>query len=257
MYMNNLSFNLKNKNILITGGSGFLGDQFVNAFLKEGANVFIIDIKKPKNNKLTKFFKVDITKEKELRNVLNFFKKKKIKLDALINNAAIDYIPKKSKQNNLKLENFSSKLWDIDISVSLKGSYLCTKIFGTYMSKFKKGSILNVSSDLGIIAPDQRIYNDNFVKPVTYSVTKHGIIGLTKYTASYWGDKKIRCNAIAPGGVYNNQNTSFVKRLNKLIPLKRMAKKNEYNALVLFLCSDLSSYITGTTILADGGRSII
>ena len=257
MYMSNLSFNLKNKNILITGGSGFLGDQFVNAFLKEGANVFIIDIKKPKNNILTKFFKVDITKEKELRNVLNFFKKKKIKLDALINNAAIDYIPKKSKQNNLKLENFSSKLWDIDISVSLKGSYLCTKIFGTYMSKFKKGSILNVSSDLGIIAPDQRIYKDNFVKPVTYSVTKHGIIGLTKYTASYWGDKKIRCNAIAPGGVYNNQNTSFVKRLNKLIPLKRMAKKNEYNALVLFLCSDLSSYITGATISADGGRSII
>ena len=126
------------------------------------------------------------------------------------------------------------------------------------MSKFKKGSIVNISSDLGIIAPDQRIYKKSgFVKPVTYSVVKHGIIGLTKYTASYWGKKNIRCNAIAPGGIYNNQNISFVKKLNNLIPLGRMAQVNEYNALVLFLSSDLSSYITGSTIVADGGRSII
>ena len=123
---------------------------------------------------------------------------------------------------------------------------------------FKKGAILNVSSDLGIIAPDQRIYKKfNFVKPVTYSVTKHGIIGLTKYTASYWGEKNIRCNAIAPGGMFNNQDKLFVKKINQLIPLGRMAKKNEYNALVLFLCSDLSSYINGATISADGGRTII
>ena len=92
---------------------------------------------------------------------------------------------------------------------------------------------------------------------MTFSVIKHFLIGLTKYTASYWGGKNIRCNAIAPGGIYNNQNNSFVKKLNNLIPLGRMAKVNEYNALVLFLSSDLSSYITGTTIVADGGRSII
>lgn len=258
MYMNNLLFGLNNKNILIIGGSGFLGKQFTNAFLKEKANVFIIDIKKPKNTKLIKYFKANITKENELIKILNFFKKKKIKIDALINNAAIDYIPKKTKKNNLRLENFSNYLWDIDISVSLKGSYLCTKVFGTYMSQFKKGAILNVSSDLGIIAPDQRIYKKyNFVKPITYSVTKHGIIGLTKYTASYWGEKNIRCNAIAPGGMFNNQDKFFVKKLNQLIPLGRMARKNEYNALVLFLCSDLSSYINGATISADGGRTII
>ena len=149
-------------------------------------------------------------------------------------------------------------MWDKDISVSLKGSYLCTKVFGTYMSKFKKGSIINVSSDLGIIAPDQRIYKKSgFTKPITYSVIKHGIIGLTKYTASYWGEKNIRCNAIAPGGISNNQDSSFVKKINQLIPLGRMAKKNEYNGLILFLCSDLSSYMTGSIIVADGGRTII
>lgn len=126
------------------------------------------------------------------------------------------------------------------------------------MSKFRKGNIINISSDLGIIAPDQRIYEDsNFIKPVTYSVVKHGIIGLTKYTASYWGKRNIRCNAIAPGGIFNKQNSLFVKRINKLIPLGRMAKKREYDGLVLFLCSELSSYMTGSVIVADGGRTII
>lgn len=256
--MKKFSLNLENKNIIITGGNGFLGSQITNALLNEKANVFIIDIKKPKKIASIKYFKSDITNERELKKILTFFKSKKIKIDVLINNAAVDYPPLKSKKNNFKLEAFPNNLWDKDISVSLKGSYLCTKVFGSYMSKFKKGSIINVSSDLGIIAPDQRIYkNSGFVKPVSYSVVKHGIIGLTKYTSSYWGKKNIRCNAIAPGGIYNNQDSSFVKKITQLIPLGRMAKKNEFNGLILFLCSDLSSYITGSIIVADGGRTII
>ncbi len=255
--MKKYRFNLKNKNIIITGGSGFLGSQIVNAFLSEKANVYILDLKKPKKNS-AKYFKSDITNENDLKKILSYFKKRKIKIDVLINNAAIDYAPKKSQNQNLKLEDFPNNLWDKDISVSLKGSYLSTKIFGSYMSKKKNGIILNISSDLGIIAPDQRIYkNKNFIKPITYSVVKHGIIGLTKYTASYWAKDNIRCNAIAPGGIFNNQDNSFVKKISNLIPLGRMAKKNEYNALVLFLCSDLSSYLTGSVIVADGGRTII
>lgn len=256
--MKKISLNLKNKNIVITGGNGFLGSQITNALINEKTNVYIIDIKKPKKKTSIKYFEADITNEQDLKKILKFFKLKKIKIDVLINNAAIDYPPSKSKKNNFKLEEFSNNLWDKDISVSLKGSYLCTKVFGSYMSKFNKGSIINVSSDLGIIAPDQRIYKGTgFIKPVTYSVVKHGIIGLTKYTASYWGKKNIRCNAIAPGGIYNNQDNSFVKKINQLIPLGRMAKKNEYNGLILFLCSDLSSYMTGSVIVADGGRTII
>lgn len=256
--MKKISFNLDNKNIIITGGSGFLGSQITNALLKERANVYVIDIKKPKKKTSAKYFISDITNESDLKKILNFFKVKKIKIDVLINNAAIDYPPSKTKTNSLELETFPNTLWDKDISVSLKGSYLCTKVFGSYMSKFKNGIIINVSSDLGIIAPDQRIYKKSgFIKPVTYSVVKHGIIGLTKYTASYWGKKNIRCNAIAPGGIYNNQDSSFVKKINQLIPLGRMAKKEEYNGLILFLCSDLSSYISGSVIVADGGRTII
>jgi len=252
---------LKNKNVLITGGNGFLGKQITSAFLKQGSNIFILDLKKiePKKNKVT-FLKTDITKEIDLKKVLLFLKKKKIKIDILINGAAKDHVPNKSNKNigDTSLENFSEKVWAEDLNVGLTGSFLTTKIFGSYMASKKNGVILNISSDLGIIAPNQEIYKkSNFIKPVSYSVIKHGIIGLTKYTASYWAKKNIRCNAIAPGGIFNNQDKHFLKEIKKIIPIGRMAKKNEYNDLVLFLCSKSSSYLTGSVIISDGGRTMI
>ena len=126
------------------------------------------------------------------------------------------------------------------------------------MAKNKGGVILNISSDLGIVAPNQEIYKSSgFIKPISYSVVKHGIIGLTKYTASYWAKNNIRCNAIAPGGIFNKEDKDFVNKLKKIIPVGRMAKRNEYNDLILFLCSKSSSYITGTVIVCDGGRTLI
>ena len=251
---------LKNKKIVIAGGNGFLGKQICKAFLKQGSKVFVLDIKEPKLNKKIKFFKTDITKEIDLIKFLNILKHKKIKIDVLINCAAKDYVPNKKKQNynKLDLESFLEKRWSEDLKIGLTGSFLTTKVLGSYMAKNKKGVILNVSSDLGIIAPNQDIYKKNkFIKPVSYSVVKHGIIGLTKYTASYWAKKNIRCNAIAPGGIFNYQDKSFIEKINQLIPMGRMAKKDEYNGLVLFLCSNHSSYITGSVIVADGGRTII
>jgi len=258
--MNNKFFDLKNKNIIITGGNGFFGKQMSDAFYNQGSNVFILDTKKSKKKKKITFFKTDITKELELKKILNFFKKKKIKIDVLINSAAKDHVPRKGKKSKEKfaLENFSEKIWKEDLNVGLTGSYLSTKIFGTYMAEKKSGVILNISSDLGIIAPNQDVYKKtNFIKPVSYSVVKHGIIGLTKYTASYWAKKNVRCNAIAPGGIYNKQDVNFLNNIKKIIPVGRMAKKNEYNDLILFLCSKSSSYITGSVIVSDGGRTII
>ena len=125
------------------------------------------------------------------------------------------------------------------------------------MSKFNKGVILNVSSDLGIIAPDQRIYRESgFTKPITYSVIKSGLIGMTRYLATYWSTNGVRVNALSPGGVYEDQNDDFVKKISDLIPLGRMAKSNEYRSAVQFLCSDASSYMTGQNIVIDGGRSV-
>ena len=123
-----------------------------------------------------------------------------------------------------------------------------------------EGVILNISSDLSVIAPDQRIYQNQQVtcqvKPVTYSVIKTGLIGLTRYLATYWAEKGIRCNALSPGGVRNNQSEQFIKKIENLIPLGRMANKNEYKSAIKFLCSNASSYMTGQNIVIDGGRSV-
>ena len=148
--------------------------------------------------------------------------------------------------------------------MGLTGAMLCSKIFGFEMAKNRKGVILNISSDLGIIAPDQRIYrkkglpeNEQPVKPITYSVIKHGLIGLTKYLATYWADKGVRCNALGPGGIYNNQPNEFVNKISNLIPIGRMADSDEYRSAIVFMVSDASSYMNGTNLVIDGGRTIL
>lgn len=257
---------LINKTIIITGGAGFFGKQFSNAFLESNANVVVLDkknlknffIKSNLNNKNIYFIKCDITKESDVKqSALKILKKYK-KIDVLINNACNDYNPTIKNKNEFLLEKFNLKIWEKDLNVGLKGALICSKIFGKYISNNKSGgSIINVASDLGIIAPDQRIYKKfNFVKPVTYSVIKHGIIGLTKYIATYWASKNVRCNAIAPGGMYNHQDKKFVNEIKKLIPMNRMGRLKEYNGAILFLASENSSYITGSTLVVDGGRTI-
>jgi len=246
--------NLKKKVVVITGGSGFLGKQYCNAFLKNKCKVINLDI--VNKNKKVFYFKCDISKESDLILARNKIIKKFKKVDILINNAARNPVPNKNKKSN-KFEDLDLEELNDDFRIGLVGSILAAKVFGSQMLNQKKGNIINISSDLGIIAPDQRLYKKNFVKPVSYSVVKHGILGLTKYLASYWGSKNIRCNAFAPGGMKNNNNISIQKKIKKLIPINRMANINEYNDIVLFLASDSSSYINGATIIADGGRSII
>jgi NAD(P)-dependent dehydrogenase (short-subunit alcohol dehydrogenase family) len=126
----------------------------------------------------------------------------------------------------------------------------------------KGGVILNIASDLSVFSPDQRLYRKpglpehlQPVKPVTYSVIKAGLVGLTRYLATYWPDKGVRANAISPGGVFNGQGDEFVTRLSALIPMGRMAASDEYRAAVQFLCSDASSYMNGQNVVMDGGRS--
>jgi NAD(P)-dependent dehydrogenase (short-subunit alcohol dehydrogenase family) len=127
----------------------------------------------------------------------------------------------------------------------------------------KGGVILNIASDLSVFSPDQRLYRkkglpDDLqpVKPVTYSVIKSGLLGLTRYLATYWVDQGVRCNALSPGGVFNGQSDEFVQRLTELIPLARMANRDEYRGAVQFLCSDASSYMNGQNVVIDGGRSV-
>ena len=268
-------FSLKDKNIIVTGASGLLGREHVNAILGAGGTPILLDLdqevldlqvrelKKLFDQKISAYA-VDITKEEEVKeNCLKIIPKYG-KIDGLVNNAANNpKVENSSEINFSRLENFPVDIWNKDLDVALKGTFLCTKYYGFEISKNPHGgSIVNISSDLGLIGPDQRLYHIEGieeslqpVKPITYSVVKTGIIGITRYISTYWADKNVRCNAICPGGVENNQNPDFVKELINRIPMRRMAKKNEYQGVLIFLLSSASSYINGSIIAADGGRT--
>ncbi len=263
-------FSLKNKNIIITGGAGFLSRNFIKGIYQFDGNPIILEndkkkIKILKNEIKSNFGKtpdcylIDITNWKSVKNNSVKLLKKYKKIDGLINNAARNPVYNK-KFKNLNFENYNINEWNNDCKIGLTGSIICTQIYGSIIAKNKNGgSILNISSDLGLISPDQRLYksknNNTFEKPVSYSVIKSGLIGLTKFTSTYWANKNVRCNCICPGGVENNHDKTFLRKISKLIPLARLARKNEYNGLIVFLMSDASSYINGATISADGGRT--
>lgn len=206
----------------------------------------------------------DITNKTHVERLLKTVLAKYGKIDILINNAAND--PKigdgRTKGSWTRFEHFPMKTWNEDLSVGLTGAFLCSQVIGSEMAKRGRGVILNISSDLGLVAPDQRIYEKNnlpadlqMVKPVTYSVVKTAIIGLTRYLATYWARQGIRVNALCPGGVESDQAIEFKERVRSRIPMERMARKNEYKGAVLFLISDASSYMTGATLVVDGGRT--
>ena len=268
-------FSLKSKVIVITGAAGLLGQEHAKAVAMAGGNPMLLDLNQKKLDelaqKISKLYDiecqgygVDITDEKSVKKNCEKIVKIFGKIDGLINNAANNPKVEDNNNNFSRLENFPIEIWNQDLNVSLKGSFLCSKYYGYQISKNSKGgSIINVSSDLGLVAPNQNLYkkeglldDDQSVKPITYSITKHGIIGLTRYLSTYWADKNVRSNAICPGGVINNQNLEFIKTVSELIPLGRMAKKEDYQGLIIFLLSDSSSYINGSIIAADGGRTV-
>ncbi len=269
-------FSLQNKLALITGGAGLLGLQHAQAVLEAGGSVVLADIQeavlREKCSRLESLHPgrvlaqgMDVTSESSAEECLAGILRNSGKApDILINNAAIDAkFEKNSAVQKSRLENFGLDQWQKELAVGLTGSFLCAKVFGSAMARKGSGTIINIASDLGIIAPDQRLYQKEGmapdhqpVKPVTYSVIKHGLIGLTRYLATYWADRGVRANALAPGGVYNDHPEEFVKRISSLIPMGRMAELGEYQAALVFLASDASSYMNGTVLVMDGGRSV-
>jgi len=271
-------FDLTGKTALITGAAGLLGMEHAAALLESGATVVLTDIGNEElssaRSALARDFDsakiivkvMDVTKIEAIRLVAMHLSSDGVSIDVLVNNAAID--PKFKGDYGLletsRLENFPLDQWDLQVAVGLTGAFLCSQIFGTGMAKAGRGGvILNIASDLSVFSPDQRLYRKNGlpdemqpVKPVTYSVIKAGLIGLTRYLATYWTESGVRCNALSPGGVFNGQSEEFVKRLSSLIPLSRLAQREEYRSAVQFLCSDASSYMNGQNVVIDGGRSV-
>jgi NAD(P)-dependent dehydrogenase (short-subunit alcohol dehydrogenase family) len=269
-------FKIQNKVCVITGGGGLLGFQHARAILEGGGIPVLLDISaaslKRTSEKLSILYKdtiipvyvTDITDREQLEEVVKGIFSSYGSIYALINNAANN--PKMEEQSknlgNIRFDNFPLSIWNDDIAVALTGAFLCSQVIGARMEQAGHGVILNISSDLGIIAPDQRIYKkegladrDQIIKPVTYSVAKHGLIGLTKYLATYWADKGIRVNTLCPAGVENGQSPEFIQKLKNLIPMGRMANVDEYQCTVLYMLSEASSYMTGATIIVDGGRT--
>jgi NAD(P)-dependent dehydrogenase (short-subunit alcohol dehydrogenase family) len=271
-------FDLTNKTALITGSAGLLGIEHSKALLETGANVILTDLneddldvacdnlKRDKVKGRIFYHVMDVTKQESIAEISNSLSSDGVRVDILINNAAIDPKVKENETIEMtRLENFSLDQWNIELSVGLTGAFLCSQVFGSAMASDKQGGvILNIASDLSVISPDQRLYRKEGladeqqpVKPVTYSVIKAGLIGLTRYLATYWADKGVRANALSPGGVYTGQNEDFVQKLTSLIPMGRMAKIDEYHSAIQFLCSDASAYMNGQNIVMDGGRSVL
>jgi NAD(P)-dependent dehydrogenase (short-subunit alcohol dehydrogenase family) len=267
-------FSLNGRVAIVTGGAGLLGYHHGAILAAAGAHVVLLDLSAagPARKALQIStdcgveclgLEADIADQNSLEAIRNQILDRFGRIDILINNAANNpKVEDVGARPWSRLENFPLEVWDADIRVGLTGAFLCSRIFGMEMAKQKSGVIINVASDLGVIAPDQRLYRvDEFsddqqpVKPVTYSVVKTGLLGLTRYLATYWSGANVRVNAISPGGVFNGQSEVFLSRLEKLIPLGRMAKRDEYQGAILFLCSDASSYMTGTNLVIDGGRT--
>lgn len=268
-------FDLRDRVAIITGGAGLLGYHHGAILASAGARVVLLDL--PAANPLARASQLateygaealglasDITSESSLESARARILEKFGRIDILINNAANNPKVEDGKTTWSRLENFPLDVWEADIRVGLTGAFLCSRLFGAEMAKRKSGVILNVASDLALIAPDQRLYrveglpdDQQPVKPVTYSVVKTALIGLTRYLATYWSSANIRVNAISPGGVFNGQSEAFLTRLKQLIPMERMANQDEYEGAILFLCSDASSYMTGANLVIDGGRSCL
>jgi NAD(P)-dependent dehydrogenase (short-subunit alcohol dehydrogenase family) len=272
-------FDLTGRVAIVTGGAGLLGYHHGAILADAGANVVLLDLAVANPGLRADQLQiahgpqclglaVDITSEDSLLEARDAILAKFARIDILINNAAnnpkVEDDPQGEPKQWSRLENFPLAVWNADIAVGLTGAFLCSRIFGQEMVKRNAGVIINIASDLGVIAPDQRLYrkeglseDQQPVKPVTYSVVKTALIGLTRYLSTYWTAHNIRVNAISPGGVAAGQPDEFTARLHQLIPMGRMAQKDEYQGAILFLCSDASSYMTGQNLIVDGGRSVL
>lgn len=264
-------FDLSDRVVLITGGAGLLGVQHAKAVSAFGGIPVIADIDDTavelamKEVGGTAFgVYLDVTDPHSVLSTRTLLEEKYGAVDVLINNAARNPKVEKGKGGAKlgRIEDTDLASWELDIRVGLTGAMLCSRYFGEAMAKRKSGVILNIASDLALIAPDQRLYrkeetpeSEQPKKPLAYSVVKSGLVGMTKYFATYWADRGVRCNALCPGGVENGQDPEFLGRISKLIPLGRMAQVSEYQGAVVFLCSDASTYMNGAVIAMDGGRS--
>lgn len=256
-------FRLDGKVIVMTGAAGILGAQAVTRFIEAGARVCALDISDAALEKLGP------AQEQLMKAVVSVSDRASLvaarervvaqwgEADVLFNNAAT-----KSENFFAPFEDFPLEDWNAVMAVNLTGAMLASQVFGTPMARRGTGAIVNTLSIYGIVAPDQRIYEGSeylgrpINTPAIYSASKAGLWGLTKYLASYWGDRGVRVNAVTPGGVFSGQNETFVRNYSERVPLGRMASGRDIVNAMTFLASDASQYISGHNLVVDGGWTV-
>jgi len=264
-------FSLKNKVAIVTGSLGLIGKEHCKALADAGANVVVADLNEDNCKSFAKELglnhlgiSMDVADINSLNDAKKIILEKYNTIDILVNNAAINDMfesPLLAAEQS-KFENYPLDLWQKSLNVNVTGVFLCSQVFGPVMAEKKSGSIINIASTYGIVAPDQSIYmdengNQKFYKSASYPTTKGAVISFTRFLAAYWGEKNVRVNSLSPGGVENNQDEFFINNYSQKTPLKRMATPSDYKGAIIFLASDASSYMTGANLVVDGGWTAI
>ena len=262
-------FSLEGKVALVTGGAGLLGREFCLTLCQARASVYVADLNLSAADEVASqltrqgfpahAIQLDVTDPVSVSEVVEKIVLDSGSLDILVNSAAMDpkFDPQHASSSSNAFEDYPLKSWKDALEVNLTGPFLVSQAVARQMVKQGKGSIINICSTYGLGGPDQRIYEKpgqpKKYKPVYYTVTKAGILGLTKYLATYYANSEIRVNALTPGGVFNGHDEVFARNYSARTVLGRMAQKDEMNGALLFLASDASSYMTGGNLVVDGG----
>jgi NAD(P)-dependent dehydrogenase (short-subunit alcohol dehydrogenase family) len=253
-------FDVTGRVIVITGGLGRLGREFTRALAERGARVAVLDLAAGTGgDPRTRCYAADITVKADLETALRSIEQEWGAPHGLINNAGLDAPPDAPAEENCAFEQYSEETFDRVMDVNVKGAFLASQVFGAAMATAGRGSIINISSIYGMVSPDQRIYQYRraegtpFVKPVAYSVSKSALLNLTRYLATYWAGRGVRVNTLTLAGVEAGQDEQFKQGYLARMPAGRMARADEYNGAVVFLCSDASAYMTGANLVVDGG----
>jgi NAD(P)-dependent dehydrogenase (short-subunit alcohol dehydrogenase family) len=263
-------FKMDGQAAVVTGGAGLLGKEFCRSLAQAGAGVVVADVFGDKACQFAETLcaeglravgvEVDVTQPGSVQAMVDTCVKAFGRLDVLVCSAAMD--PKFDADNAARqganaFETYPLEAWQQALDVNLTGMFLCAQAASAPMLKQNHGVMINICSTYGLVGPDQRIYErpdtPPAFKPVFYSVTKAGVLGLTRYLATYYAGKNIRANALSPGGVYNQHDEVFVKNYNYRTVMGRMANQDEMSGALLFLASDASSYMTGSNLVVDGG----
>lgn len=256
-------FSLNNRIIVVTGALGQLGREYTKALVEAGARVVALDVKLPHAaefpDEQVYYIAADITSKAALQQALADIQAKWGVPYGLINNAALDSPPDAPPEENGPFETYPESSWEKIMKVNVTGTMLACQVFGGAMAKQGTGAIVNISSIYGMVSPDQSLYEyrrergEEFYKPVAYSASKSAIHNLTRYLATYWAKQNVRVNTLVLAGVARNQDATFLEHYHKRIPIGRMAAADEYNGTIIYLLSNASSYMTGSTVVVDGG----